>query len=174
MATPVDQQLTNWFEERIPKGWFEGSPEVNADSHEILVVGVLEDPSAKGANKEAKREERVSRIASFREETRDQRVEIAQQAERLFNRKVSWGVRCADVEKMFTGLGLPVMTRLRLKERSLLDTLVASGVARSRSEALAWCVGLVSRHQKDWLDELEKATEQVGRVRRKGPDLASM
>lgn len=168
-------QLSKWFTERIPKDWFEGDLEVDADSQEILVVGTLSEPSYdKGASAESKENSRLAVIKTFRDETREARVDIARDAQRLFNRKVSWGVRSGDTTKMFTGLGVPVMTRLRLKDRALLDTLVASGVARSRSEALAWCVSQVASKQKEWIDDLRKATKQVEEVRRKGPDLVRL
>jgi hypothetical protein len=63
----------------------------------------------------------------------------------------------------------PVMTRLRQPQRLVLDTLVEAGVARSRSEALAWCVRLVGQHEEDWLAELRQAMESVADVRSKGP-----
>ncbi|CAA9236244.1 MAG: hypothetical protein AVDCRST_MAG57-1283, partial [uncultured Blastococcus sp.] len=65
---------------------------------------------------------------------------------------------------------VPVMTRLRQDERRVLDTLVDSGVARSRSEALAWCVKLVGRNADSWLAELREAMTSVQRVREQGPD----
>lgn len=171
----LEGQFRKWFAQRIPKEWFKGDLEVDSDSNEILIVGELPEPSyPKGASASAKGDARRARIRDFREETREQRMKIASDAERLFNRKVSWGVRSGDTTKMFTGLGVPVMTRLRLRERALLDTLVASGVARSRSEALAWCVGLVASKQKDWIDDLRKVTKQVEEVRRKGPNLVTI
>jgi hypothetical protein len=61
------------------------------------------------------------------------------------------------------------MTRLRLPERQVLDTLVQAGVARSRSEALAWCVRLVGRHEAEWISELRDALVRVNELRRRGP-----
>ena len=63
------------------------------------------------------------------------------------------------------------MTRLRMEERAVLDTLIDAGVARSRSEALAWCVRLVARHEGDWIDELRTALDAVAKARAGGPDL---
>ena len=63
------------------------------------------------------------------------------------------------------------MTRLRQSERQVLDTLVDSGVARSRSEALAWCVRLVGQHSDEWLSGLRGALSEVERLRAEGPDL---
>jgi hypothetical protein len=71
---------------------------------------------------------------------------------------------------MFTTLSVPVMTRLRQPERQVLDTLVEAGVARSRSDALAWCVRLVGKNTESWLGELRDAMQQVERVRSSGPD----
>ncbi len=61
------------------------------------------------------------------------------------------------------------MTRLRLADRRVLDTLIDGGVARSRSDALAWTVRLVAEHEADWIQELRDAMESVTEVRSRGP-----
>jgi hypothetical protein len=81
-------------------------------------------------------------------------------------------VRCGDTHELFTHLSAPVMTRLRQPERLVLDTLVDAGVARSRSEALAWCVKLVGEHTEEWLTDLRDAMTKVEDLRRRGPDAA--
>jgi len=63
------------------------------------------------------------------------------------------------------------MTRLRQSERVVLDTLVESGVARSRADALAWCVRLVGANVDDWLEDLKGALSAVEDVRQAGPSL---
>jgi hypothetical protein len=159
-----------WFAHRVPAGWFAGPPDVSADGEEILVTGTLPDVElAAGTSREARAAARGARIERFREETRDDRIRIAREAERQFRRKVAWAARCGDEVKVFTTLSVPVMTRLRMPERSILDTLVAGGVARSRSEALAWCVRLVGMHQADWIKGLRDALVKVDEVRSKGP-----
>jgi hypothetical protein len=164
------EDTQSWFAAKIPKSWFTGAPEIIADSEEILVVGDLPDVELAGGTSEDGREAaRLARIARFREETREDRVRIAREAERHFRRKVGWGARCGDVTRVFTTMSVPVMTRLRMSERSILDTLVAGGVARSRSEALAWCVRLVGQHQADWIKGLREALVKVDEVRSKGP-----
>jgi hypothetical protein len=164
------QDLTAWFASRIPKGWFVGRPEVTSDGEEILVVGTLPDVElADGTSEEGRSAARVARILRFREESREDRIRIARDAERQFRRKVAWGARSGDEMRVFTTLSVPVMTRLRMNERSILDTLVAGGVARSRSEALAWCVRLVGMHQADWIKGLRDALVKVDEVRSKGP-----
>lgn len=57
-----------------------------------------------------------------------------------------------------------------MPERAVLDTLIDSGVARSRSEALAWCARLVGKHQAEWLRDLREALTRVEQVRAEGPD----
>ena len=159
-----------WFAGHLPAAWFAGQPEITADGEEILVIGTLPDVElAAGTSGEARAAARVARIDRFREETRDERMRIARDAERQFRRKVAWGARCGDQVKVFTALSVPVMTRLRMPERSILDTLVAGGVARSRSDALAWCVRLVGMHQADWIKGLRAALVKVDEVRSKGP-----
>jgi hypothetical protein len=166
----VAEDVRAWFSSRIPTGWFVGPPEVSADGEEILVLGTLPDVDlAGGTSDEGRSGARMARIERFREETREDRIRIAREAERQFRRKVAWGARCGDELKVFTTLSVPVMTRLRMSERSILDTLVAGGVARSRSEALAWCVRLVGMHQADWIKGLRDALVKVDEVRSKGP-----
>lgn len=164
------EDVRAWFAGKLPAGWFAGAPEVTSDGDEILVMGTLPDVElATGTAEEGRAAARVARIDRFREETRDERVRIAREAERHFRRKVAWGARCGDQAKIFTTLSVPVMTRLRMSERSILDTLVAGGVARSRSDALAWCVRLVGMHQADWIKGLRDALVKVDEARSKGP-----
>lgn len=157
------RDIQTWFERRMPEGWFVGPPEVTADEVEILVVGDLAEPDGKAAGAC----EQV--IAGWREASRERRMQIADEAERRFRRKVAWGARCGDARRLFTTYSVPVMTRLRLPERSVLDTLVESGVARTRSDALAWCVRLVGEHESEWLQELRDALVHVQEVRAEGP-----
>ena len=162
--------LQTWFASRVPKDWFTGGLEIMSDGEEILVVGNLPDVElAGGTSAAARAAAQDARIDRFREETRDDRVRIAREGERHFRRKVGWGARCGDQMKLFTTASVPVMTRLRMPERSILDTLVAGGVARSRSDALAWCVRLVGMHQKDWIKGLRDALVKVDEARGKGP-----
>ncbi len=164
------EDIPGWFAGRIPAGWFAGPPEVTSDGDEILVLGALPDVElAPGTSEEGRAAARSARIDRFREETRDERVRIAREAERQFRRKVAWGAKCGDQTRVFTTLSVPVMTRLRMPERSILDTLVAGGVARSRSDALAWCVRLVGMHQADWIKGLRDAIVKVDEARGKGP-----
>jgi hypothetical protein len=164
------QDVSGWFAAKLPAAWFSGPPEVSADGEEILVLGALPDVElARGTSEDALAAARSARIDRFREETRDDRVRIAREAERQFKRKVAWGASCGDQVKIFTTLSVPVMTRLRMPERSILDTLVAGGVARSRSDALAWCVRLVGMHQADWIKGLRDAIIKVDEARGKGP-----
>ena len=163
-------EIAGWFAGRVPDGWFEGAPAVETDRDEILVVGTLGDVElGSDASTEATAAARGARIDRFREETRRQRMAIADEAQHRFRRKVSWGARCGDVERHFTTLALPVMTRLRKRERHVLDTLVDSGVARSRSHALAWCVRLVGENEAEWIDKLRGALGEVEKVRAQGP-----
>src|SRR3989440_8427284 len=168
MSTQTEIQA--WFTGRLPDGWFTGPPEVTSDNDEILVSGTLADPElAAGTAEDGQAAGRQARIDRFREETREARMKIADEAERQFGRKVAWAARAGDQDKTFTTLSIPVMTRLRMPERRVLDTLVEAGVARSRSEALAWCVRLVGKHQGEWIDQLREALVKVGEVRGQGP-----
>lgn len=164
------QDLTGWFAGRVPDGWFTGPPTVDVDPDEILVVGAVAEPTyPDDADDRTKSAARAGRVKQFREDTRAARMRIAAEAEHRFGRKVSWGVTCGDDRHVFTNASVPVMTRLRMTDRRVLDTLIEGGVARSRSEALAWCVRLVGEHEAAWLDELRDALGAVQEVRDAGP-----
>jgi hypothetical protein len=164
------EHLEGWFVGRLPGEWFVAAPEVTFDRDEILVVGTLSDPDLPSdAGPETRKAATEARIQGFREDTRGHRMRIADEAERRFGRKVSWGARSGDQRVLFTTVATPAMTRLRMPERTVLDTLVVAGVARSRSHALAWCVRLVADKQEEWLGDLRKALESVEAVRREGP-----
>lgn len=171
-ARSAEEKLRGWFAGRLPADWFTQAPEVRIDREEISVVGTLGEPEvASGATEAETAAAAEGRSRRFREETREHRIEIAREAEHRFGRKVSWGVQCADHKVMFTTFSVPVMTRLRQPERLVLDTLVDAGVARSRSDALAWCVRLVGQHQDSWLADLRAALQKVEQVRGEGPGL---
>jgi hypothetical protein len=168
---PEQERLIGaWFSGRVPEGWFEGSPTIEIDGDEIQVVGRLAAPQMPdGAGEDEVRVAEQARISGFREETRGLRMRIADEAQPAFRRTVSWGAECGGSRVLFTTAGVPVMTRLRLSDRRVLDTLIDAGVARSRSEALAWCVRLVAEHEADWITELRDAMTKVEEVRRRGP-----
>ena len=170
---PSAEDAAAWLRGRLPDGWYAGAPDVTVDREEILVVGELPPLDEEFADDDAGRANRAAavagRIARFREQTRDERIDVARQAEHRYRRKVAWGARLGDVEELFTTLSVPVMTRLRQPERIVLDTLVDAGVARSRSDALAWAVKLVGEHADDWLTELREAMAKVDELRGKGP-----
>jgi hypothetical protein len=156
---------------RLPGDWFTGAPEVTVDRDEIVVVGTLDDAGTVVEGDEtATAAARAGRISRFREDTRDRRIGIAREAEDRYGRSIAWGVRIGDTDQLFTTLAVPVMTRLRQDERIVLDTLIDAGVARSRSEALAWCVHLVGINADEWLGQLRDALTEVQRLREEGPE----
>jgi hypothetical protein len=156
-----------WVAGRLPAGWFEAPPYIQVDREEITIIGTLPDPAGDSEAEQAVAAQAI--IRRFREETRNRRIEIAREAEHRFRRKVSWGATCGPLTEMFTTLSVPVMTRLRQSERRVLDTLVDAGVARSRSDALAWCVRLTGENADEWLSRLREALRHVEEVRDQGP-----
>ena len=163
---PSADDATAWFTGRLPGDWFVGTPTITIDREEILVVGEL--PPVDGEDSAAAAE---GRIARFREQTRSERMAIADAAQARYGRKVSWGATLGERRELFAHLAVPVMTRLRQPQRQVLDTLVDAGVARSRSEALAWAVALVGQHTEAWLSELREKMAEVDKLRAQGPSL---
>jgi hypothetical protein len=162
------EKVQGWFAGRLPEEWTSEPARVTVDREEITVVLTIGDVETDGSDVE-RAEARAGRARAFREDTRDARIAIAREAEHRYERKVSWGIRVGDREELWTHVAAPVMTRLRQPQRLVLDTLVDAGVAKSRSEALAWCVRLVGQHEEDWLSELREAMASVADVRSKGP-----
>ncbi len=164
-------RIRGWLAGRLPADLYAGPTTVEVDREEITVVGPIPEPELpEGAGDPERAAARAGRTREWRERTREQRIEIARELEHAAGRKVAWGVTCGDRRELFTHLAVPVMTRLRQPERQVLDTLVSSGVARSRADALAWCVRLVGQHSSDWLASLREAMEKVDEVRAQGPD----
>jgi hypothetical protein len=173
MITSELEAVRGWFSGRLPEGLFEELVEVAVDREEITVVGRVPGPAVASEASEAERAAAVEgRVSEFRERTRGDRMAVAREAEHRFDRKVSWGVECEGRRFLFTNVSAPVMTRLRQPERQVLDLLIDGGVARSRSEALGWCVRLVQRNSDEWLRDLRESLAHVRDVRAQGPDVA--
>lgn len=173
---PDASDAAEWFAGRLPEDWFDGDPTVVVDREEITVIGKLPDAASPGEG-EASEARATGRASRFREDTRSERMHIADEAQDRYGRKVSWGVEVgstAGTERiLFTHIAVPVMTRLKQPERQVLDTLVDAGVARSRADALAWSVRLVGEHAEEWLAKLRGAMSAVDDLRAQGPDLQS-
>ncbi|MEU7142074.1 hypothetical protein ABZ942_21675 [Nocardia sp. NPDC046473] len=178
---PDPADAPDWFAGRLPADWFVGAPVIEIDRDEIVVIGELPitqpktpvDTPAEGdadaPTEEVPQATKEGAISRFRESTRGARMQIADEAQRRYGRSVAWGVSVGGERVMFTHLAVPVMTRLRQPERKVLDTLVDSGVARSRADALAWTVKLAGKHAESWLEELRGAMRKVDDLRSEGP-----
>lgn len=171
MNTHTDSStITAWITGRLPADLFDGAPVVTIDREEITIVGPIAPvdlgPEASEADVVAAAR---GKAREFRERTREARMAVARELEASGSRKVAWGVTVGEHREVFSNLAVPVMTRLRQPERQVLDTLVDAGVARSRAEALAWCVRLVGKHSDEWLGRLRDAMADVERVRQEGP-----
>ena len=174
ITSDTQDRVSGWFAGRLPAEWQAAPADITIDREEITVRLTIPDVDLAGAegaapSEVALAEARAGRAKAFREDTRRQRMEIAREAEHRFEAKVSWGVEVGGRAELWTHVAAPVMTRLRQPQRLVLDTLVDAGVARSRSDALAWCVRLVGQHEEDWLAELRGAMDQVADVRGRGP-----
>ena len=85
---PSAEGVDGFFAGRLPDAW--GTPEVRVDRDEITVLVTIEAPAAEGSEADVAAAEQ-GRISRWREETRDERVQIAREAEHRYGRKVAWG-----------------------------------------------------------------------------------
>jgi hypothetical protein len=93
--------IKGWFAGRLPDGWFAGV-EVTIEDDQIVVLGSLPEVNlGSGSSPEEKEGAAAGRIARFREETRGQRIGIAQEAEERFHKYVTWGAKLGGVTKRF-------------------------------------------------------------------------
>ena len=92
--------IKGWFAGRLPDGWFTGV-EVSVEDDQIVVLGTLPELNV-GSTPEEKEGAAAGRIARFREETRGERIGIAQEAEERFKKYVTWGAVLGTVTKRFT------------------------------------------------------------------------
>src|ERR1700730_12244910 len=91
----TDEEVSGGSPAPLPEGLYKSPPIISSDRDEILIVGEIDEPElAADATEGTRAAARSARIARFRGDTRDARVQVARDAERLFGRKVSWGARC--------------------------------------------------------------------------------
>src|SRR2546430_13853624 len=95
--------IKGWFTGRLPDGWFTGV-EVAVEDDQIVVIGNLPEINV-GSTPEEKEGAAAGRIARFREETRGNRIGIAQEAEERFKKYVTWGAKLGGVTKRFNAGG---------------------------------------------------------------------
>jgi hypothetical protein len=91
--------IKGWFAGRLPDGWFTGV-DIAVEDDQIVVLGTLPEVNI-GSTPEEKEGAAAGRIARFREETRGERIGIAQEAEERFHKYVTWGAKLGGVTKRF-------------------------------------------------------------------------
>jgi hypothetical protein len=91
--------IKGWFAGRLPDGWFTGV-EIAVEDDQVVVLGTLPELNI-GSTPEEKEGAAAGRIARFREETRGQRIGIAQEAEERFHKYITWGAKLDGVTKRF-------------------------------------------------------------------------
>ena len=152
------QQIREWLNEHL-KELYPEPVEASISDGELLVMGRL------AVEGEVAEEEARNGIHQHREESRSQRVALAQELERLTGLAVAWGVRYGPVSGYFSSRRVPVMTRLGREEREVLDTLILSGIVRNRSQAVNWAIQSFARGRRDWLRQLREALNNLREVR---------
>lgn len=160
MAT---DELHHWLHERLPAALMAAPPEIAPYDDELVVMLTLAAELPEGG--EARREAAEQTITRLREETRTLRMRLARELQSRSGLPVAWGMRLAEFEVLFTTRSAPVMTRLGRAERDVLDLLVASGIADTRSAALSYIVRVFAHEHADWLAEARHAVLQIARVR---------
>ena len=152
-------ELQQWLQQQIPAALQAAPPQVRLYPDELVIVLDIAAPADADASA------RQALIAQQRENTRGLRMQIADEVQRRSGLPVAWGMRAGDLEVLFTTRTMPVMTRLGRAEREVLDTLVAAGVADTRSSALAYTVRAFAAEHGEWLSEVREAIAEVERVR---------
>ena len=159
-------EAQSWLQQHLPANLLAGPPEISAYEDEVVVMVPIADTALDaGLEGDERRQAEYQLIARRREETRSLRMKLARELQKEFGRPVAWGMRVGETEALFTTRSAPVMTRLGRAEREVLDTLVAAGVADTRSSALAYAVRAFAAEHAEWLAEVRTAIAQVEQVR---------
>jgi hypothetical protein len=159
-------ELSSWVRGRLPANLLAGPPEVTIyDDEAVVLLPIGDDEIDAALFDEERRQAELQLIARRREETRSLRMKVAREQQKLLDRPVAWGMRAGSSTMLFTTRSAPVMTRLGRAERDVLDTLVAAGVADTRSAALAYAVRAFAAEHGDWLADVRQAIAQVEQVR---------
>ncbi len=169
-AGASSSEITGWVSGALPPNLFSAVPIIEVDRNEILVIGDIGVPEVpEGLDAEGIAAAEQARIARFREETRQRRIAVAQQAEARYGRTISWGATAGATTRRFTTVRATVAARLDLDQRKVLDHLVAAGIAEHRGQALAWCVDLVRQNEEAWLSRLKEALKNLEQTATEGP-----
>ena len=158
----VSEMLTNW----LPATVLAESPEIIEDDDELLIVLNLGTAGVTG-EADARKQSEQEQIDRRRDETKSTRIRIGNRLGRATGKAVSWGMKVGDTRQLFTDNTSPVMTRLSRPERQVLDTLIAAGVANTRSAALGYIVRVFGEEHQDWLNEVQNAMSHVASLRDK-------
>ena len=159
-------QIAQWVNERLPGSLLAGLPQVALyDDEAVIMLPLADELAGNELDADTRRQAAYQRIAQRREETRPVRMKLARELQKQLGVPVAWGVRLGESEALFTSRSAPVMTRLGRAERDVLDTLVAAGVADTRSSALAYAVRAFAAEHAEWLAEVRSAIAQVDQVR---------
>lgn len=160
-----NDELVQWLAARLPEALLAAPPRLALYDDELVAVLSPLVPELESDDEDQRRGHERALIARLREETRPLRMRLAAELQPLLGRPVAWGMRLGGSEALFSTRTVPVMTRLNRREREVLDTLVATGVADTRSAALAYCVRVFASEHDDWLGEARAVAEQAQQVR---------
>lgn len=161
------EELEAWLGGQLPPELLGGAPQVSIYDDELIVMLQPQSPAPLSADEDERRSQEQAWIEQLRAESRPLRMKLAEAIQSRVKRPVAWGMRVGASEALFTARTVPVMTRLDRRERDVLDTLVAAGVAETRSAALAYCVRVFASEHDDWLQEIRAVVAQVQQVRAK-------
>ncbi|MCG8351634.1 MAG: hypothetical protein MI924_28030 [Chloroflexales bacterium] len=158
------EELQQWLQSKLPATLTAMPPRIKIYSDEVVIV-LYPNEAPMPDDSIDQRSAEQALIAYQRELTRSLRMRLADEIQKKLRLPVAWGMRIGESEVLFTTRTIPVMTRLGRIERDVLDTLVAAGVAETRSSALAYTVRAFAAEHADWLAEVSQVIEQVRQVR---------
>lgn len=167
-------EIAQFVQQRMPPPFASHPPLVRLYDDEVLIilqsdtaptVAAHDSDSEGDPPGDAQRTTEIDAAMQQREQTRTVRMKVANDLQARLQRPIAWGMRIGSTEVVFTTRSVPVMTRLARPEREVLDTLVAAGVADTRSSALAYIVRAFATEHAEWLTEVRAAIAQVAEVR---------
>ena len=120
MTATNEAEVRGWFAGRLPQDWTLQSPQVTVDREEITVLVTLAAPETGPDAGEVERESAAAgRAKAWREQTREERMRLADEAEHRFARKLAWGVVIETRRELFTHLAVAEVPAL--KQAGIVD-----------------------------------------------------
>ena len=168
-----DAHVVAWFAGRLPDEWTAaGEPELTVDREEVTVVITIAEPELADDADGPTRAEAVAGASAGSARTPRATHRDRPRGRAPVRTKGCVGRAGRRPDRAVHSSRRPGHDPVASARTTCARHPRRAGVARSRADALAWCVRLVGQHTDDWLAKSRAAIADVERLHAEGPDTA--